>query len=100
MGGILQHAKVEGFLQNRERVNETADQESTEWLRVCLKWHDMYGDIPVTSGKPFENAIAPYKLLLHLWADRRDLGGEASHRKGARKTTRPRLRQLRHPQGP
>lgn len=47
-GGILAHAGVTGFLENRDRLWEQSDTESSEWEAFLAKWREVYGERPVT----------------------------------------------------
>lgn len=48
IGGILAHAGVAGFLENRDRLWEQSDTESTEWEAFLSNWREVYGDTPIT----------------------------------------------------
>ena len=48
VGGILAHAGVTGFLENRDRLWEQSDTESTEWEAFLANWLEFYGTTPVT----------------------------------------------------
>jgi putative DNA primase/helicase len=43
MGGILEVAGVEGFLQNRERFYDRADRESAAWGEFIAAWKSKHG---------------------------------------------------------
>lgn len=48
VGGILAHAGISGFLENRDRLWEQSDTESTEWETFLAAWLDVYSNSPVT----------------------------------------------------
>jgi hypothetical protein len=44
VGGILQHAGIDGFMANAEAVYAEADEESTQWEAFLLTLHDLFPD--------------------------------------------------------
>ncbi|MBP6965074.1 MAG: hypothetical protein KBC96_11775 [Armatimonadetes bacterium] len=48
VGGVLAHAGIKGFLQNRDQLWEQSDTESTEWEAFLANWLDVYGSQPIT----------------------------------------------------
>jgi hypothetical protein len=55
MGGILEAAGIEGFLENRDEQSEETDREAQRWTPFADNWWNVYGTTPVTA-----------KDLLHL----------------------------------
>ena len=47
MGGILRVAGIPGFLTNRDRVYDEAEQELAAWEGFCTAWWEELGDRPV-----------------------------------------------------
>jgi hypothetical protein len=48
VGGILDFAGIEGFLDNLEQLYEQVDQEEMAWERFLSSWFDTYGNQPKT----------------------------------------------------
>lgn len=57
VGGILAHAGVEGFLENREQMWEQADTESFEWEAFLERWLDIYGNTPITPKELMQDIV-------------------------------------------
>lgn len=58
VGGILAHAGVTGFLENKDRLWEQSDTESTEWEVFLSSWLELYGSTPVTPKELVRNIEA------------------------------------------
>ena len=56
VGGILDHAGVSGFLEDRDQFYQTTDQEGQQWSGFMELWWEEYGDSPVTTAELFELA--------------------------------------------
>jgi hypothetical protein len=67
MGGILEHAGVEGFLTNREAQYESADSESAEWRVLLAEWYRGHRSDAVTANDVLGIARA-HDLLMHIYA--------------------------------
>ena len=73
MGGILDVAGIEGFLENRDRVFEQADTEIPEWTGLCESWWAQYQGALVKAADVFKIA-KDEGLLLDIWSNRTDRG--------------------------
>jgi hypothetical protein len=51
IGGILQRAGVDGFLEDTTEFYETADTETGEWCAFVAAWHDRFHADPVTPAQ-------------------------------------------------
>ncbi len=47
IGGILEFAGIEGFLDNLEELYEIADCEGQQWMGFAEAWYDVYEDEPI-----------------------------------------------------
>ena len=56
LGGLLDHAGVEGFLTNANELYEAADTEGALWRAFIEAWWDKHGSQEVTSAELFEIA--------------------------------------------
>jgi len=56
VGGILQHAGIDGFLANANELYEAADTEGGLWRTFVATWWDQHGTAEVTSADLFELA--------------------------------------------
>ena len=71
LGGILEFHEVKGFLGDRDRLDQQADRETSEWVGFVNRWWATHADAPITAGQALavakggENGAAP--LLLALW---------------------------------
>lgn len=74
MGGILEVAEVEGFLDGREYLYEHSDKETTEWKAVCEVWWEQYESRPISPKDLFEICKEKH-FLLDLWGGRSDQAG-------------------------
>ena len=74
IGGILETAGVEGFLDGREYLYEHSDKETTEWKAVCEIWWRHYESRPISSKDLFELCKENH-LLLDIWGGRSDKSG-------------------------
>jgi hypothetical protein len=79
MSGILETVGVPGFLDNRHRLRDVADQEYQEWQAFCTAWWREFGSLPVTAGRLFR-LVKRKGLLVDIWGGRTDLS--ASQRLG------------------
>jgi len=50
MGGILDTAGIEGFLDNRHALFEVADLELNEWRTLLSRWAENHGVEPVRTS--------------------------------------------------
>lgn len=48
LGGMLSVMGIDGFLGNLDRQYEEADVESPQWGAFLAKWHERFGETPVT----------------------------------------------------
>jgi hypothetical protein len=48
IGGILQHAGVDGFLEGTDEFYEAADTDTGEWKAFVNAWRERYATAPVT----------------------------------------------------
>ena len=48
LGGILEAARIAGFLTNRDELYEHADVESGEWRSFIIAWSSRHGTSPAT----------------------------------------------------
>lgn len=64
LGGMLSVMKVEGFLGNLDQQYEEADIEAPQWGAFLEKWHERFGEKPVTVAELIDelerNASALY----------------------------------------
>jgi hypothetical protein len=51
LGGILDHAKVEGFLENRHDVPDQSDVDTTQWESFLLGLHELFYGEPFLCGQ-------------------------------------------------
>jgi hypothetical protein len=58
IGGILAHAKIEGFLANLHETYDAADTEGAEWEAFLRAWRAQFGDRPVTVAEVAETIRA------------------------------------------
>ncbi len=56
VGGILQHAGIDGFLVNANDLYEAADTEGAQWRTFVAAWWDQHGTAEVTAADLFELA--------------------------------------------
>ena len=75
MGGILEFAGVEGFLENRETLYAVADPETTEWTALCEQWSKTHGSRPIT-GKDLLLVAKEHSLALHIWAGKSEISAQ------------------------
>ncbi|MBI2717221.1 MAG: toprim domain-containing protein [Rhizobiales bacterium] len=57
MGGILEHARIEGFLGNLDEMLAAADGEGAVWRSFITAWWDRFGTAEVGTGDLFEVAL-------------------------------------------
>jgi len=57
IGGILHHAGVNGFMENRAALFEEADTEGTAWRAFTAAWYENFGVVECTSSDLFPIAI-------------------------------------------
>lgn len=64
LGGMLAVMKIDGFLENLVRQYEEADLEGPQWGAFLERWHERFGEKPVTVAELVEeleqNASALY----------------------------------------
>ena len=72
IGGILEHAGIDHFLDGLEVLHEEGDAEVSEWKAVCKLWWSQHGGLPISS-RDFLNICKGSNLLLDLWGGRSDL---------------------------
>jgi putative DNA primase/helicase len=58
IGGILEHARIPGFLQNLRDFYEDSDAEGLLWQRLISNWWIRYGDNPVGVSELFSLAMS------------------------------------------
>lgn len=63
VGGILAHARLEGFLANLDSFYEQADDESAEWEGFLAALLDRYRDKPFTVAELAEHLRSDQRLL-------------------------------------
>ena len=51
IGGILQAAGIEGFLDNLATYRATLDPEKAAWFEFASAWHETHGDKYITAAK-------------------------------------------------
>lgn len=51
IGGILEAAGIEGFLENLAQTYEVADSEGIAWREFYEKWHEAHGGNPVRASE-------------------------------------------------
>lgn len=51
VGGILEHAGIDGFLANLDDFHATADREALAWEGFLTEWVEQLGEQPVTVGE-------------------------------------------------
>ena len=44
VGGVLEAARIPGFLTNLDDFYDSSDDESSEWGTLCIIWWESYGD--------------------------------------------------------
>jgi len=60
LGGLLDVARVPGFLQDRRQLYAASDVERAAWSHLLHKWHKTYGDRPVGAGDLFKLVTASH----------------------------------------
>jgi len=63
IGGILDAAGIEGFLQNRTQEFLTQDDESFCWNHIVKEWYRGYGETQVSAGKLLAPGILDEEFL-------------------------------------
>jgi hypothetical protein len=58
IGGILEHAGIPGFLENRYDFRDAARGESAKWQRLVLAWLKAHGSNEVRATALYELALA------------------------------------------
>jgi hypothetical protein len=71
IGGILEAARVPGFLANRGSLYQVADTESLEWAALCEAWWEVFEVVPVTATDVL-GVAKEHGLLLDIWGSRSD----------------------------
>ena len=71
-GGILDVAGIPGFLANRDRVYNEAEQEVSGSAEFCQVWWTEYQDSPIATNQLFSLASG-HQLLTEIW------GGKDQH---------------------
>ena len=51
IGGMLQNAGIDGFLEDTEEFYKTADTETGEWKAFVIAWQDRFGADPVSPSQ-------------------------------------------------
>ena len=74
IGGILEVAGIEGFLDGREYLYEHSDKETAEWKAACEVWWRHYESRPISPKDLFE-VCKENQLLLDIWGGRSDQSG-------------------------
>ena len=74
IGGILEVAGIDGFLNGREHLYEHSDKETTEWKAVCEIWWKQYESRPISPKDLFELCKETH-FLLDIWGGRSDQSG-------------------------
>jgi len=54
VGGVLEHAGIDGFLANLADFHASADQEARQWEAFLTTWADRHGEQPVTTAELVE----------------------------------------------
>ena len=54
LGGMLAVMKIDGFLENLDRQYEEADLEGPQWSAFLERWHERFGEKPVTVAELVE----------------------------------------------
>jgi len=57
LGGILETAGINGFLDNAHKFYDEADEEEQIIYEFIQKWHDCYHDREVTTDELYRNAL-------------------------------------------
>ena len=68
IGGILEVAGIEGFLDNLEALYEAADVDGDSWRAFVATWWDEYGDTPQTVGE-LNDACDSHDLMIAVRGD-------------------------------
>lgn len=50
VGGLLDHHQIPGFLANVDAIR-AMDDDDNEWAVFFAKWHELYGDKPLTAAE-------------------------------------------------
>jgi putative DNA primase/helicase len=51
IGGVLNDAGIEGFLQGRQQMQSEVDRDSASWTAFFEAWWQKYGRQPMTAGE-------------------------------------------------
>ena len=73
----LHVAGIPGFLDNRGRVYDDADDDVTEWRVLCEAWFETFGSRPVGSAEVFALAVDRGRLT-GLRAGRKESGARTA----------------------
>ena len=84
IGGILKVAGIPGFLADRDRVYEEADEELTVWTEFCSAWWEEFHNRDVTSDRLF-GLVTVKGLLLEMRSGRDDHGARTAFGKALSK---------------
>jgi hypothetical protein len=57
IGGILEHAQIASFLDNREAQNEALDADSDDWTSLVNQWNEEFGEAEVTTAQLLETLL-------------------------------------------
>jgi putative DNA primase/helicase len=77
IGGILEVARIPGFLGNLDRVYAAASNETANWAEFFELWWQEFQDRPVAVDLLFGLA-KQHRQLLHIWGARNDHGARTS----------------------
>jgi len=69
IGGILQVCGIDGFLQNREKFYEQADEENEMWREFVKAWWASFAGEPVTA-KALYGICEDNDLMMHVRGDK------------------------------
>ena len=65
IGGVLQVAGVQGFMENRAAFYDRSDAEASDWRALISEWWNRYGSRPMTSRDIWQ-LIVDVDIPIHL----------------------------------
>ena len=93
MGGILEVAKVPGFLENLSNVRQDSDELTSDWNAFLDLWWEAHGDNRVRVAD-LMSILREHVLLGPLWSNRTQLGGQQSVGRAVRRQRDRRFRRF------
>ena len=74
VGGAIEFAGIDGFLEGREHLQDRGDTELNEWRILCEAWYERKGSTPILAKELLE-ICRERNVLAHLWVDKHSENG-------------------------